>query len=47
MPLVKGDIKWVRGPQVCREVLPIALPKAVFQQRRTTALVPMQGFDPD
>jgi hypothetical protein len=47
MPLVKGDIKWVRRPEVCREVLPIALPEAVFQQRRTAALVPMQGFDPD
>jgi hypothetical protein len=28
-------------------VFPIALPKTVFQQRRTAALVPMQSFHPD
>jgi hypothetical protein len=47
MPLVERGSKWVRGPEVFREVLPIALPKAVFQQRRAAALALMQNFDPD
>ena len=45
MSLVKGGILQIRGPEVCRAVLPVALAKAVLQKSRTTPFVPVQGFD--
>src|SRR5262245_17266722 len=47
MPAVQGSIQRVRGPEICRTMLPVALAKAVPQQRGPTPLVPVQHFDTD